>query len=563
MLILKSSRKIFRSYKCDYPSRTVNRIKTGLCRVGIKPVYLGREIKADGFTGHVGTIWPYKNSSSNFSGKGTTRLLAKASAYAELMERYSAQVQEQSAAVLDNGRLEALPASSLLAGKVRVTRGLLSGLKRQGFLDRYIEGFELPSGERIFLPIKLIVRISGSNGLAAGNTIEEATAQALCEVVERHVVSEIYRRKLAVPTIRQSTIKDEAIGYYIRMFNKMGKKVIIKDLSLGRGYPVVGVVFLNERFKKEKNPLLKREYRRFRAACSANAGEAAIRCFLEELQKHETHTERFILADSFWRNWAESDELVLRLKPDGDSMMFMPRNYTFFGDSSFLEDDGGRVSYRDVPSYPSCDSCEDVKSMVNLLRIQGHRSFMIDLTHPVARFPVVRVVIPGISDLIPFFNRKWLKKDGVRRYFLGYDTNLFEFHRDSSWTRSRKGIKRLVDILERRFVRYGIEDRVSCGKENLWLFYLSYELNVYLGNVRKALKYIKTIRDVWGSRSEVDILTSKHMFDYLSFASEGCDRDGCLELLKNKYGHKWARKVRDCLDRYDLCKVKLKNPFLE
>jgi len=48
------------------------------------------------------------------------------------------------------------------------------------------------------------------------------------------------------------------------------------------------------------------------------------------------------------------------------------------------------------------DIFEEIKGIKQILRGLGTDCILLNHTHPILKFPVVRVVIPGISDFLPF-----------------------------------------------------------------------------------------------------------------------------------------------------------------
>ncbi len=93
-----------------------------------------------------------------------------------------------------------------------------------------------------YLPVKTLLFTQVSNGMAAGNTFEEAIIQGLSEIFERFAIKEIFAKKISIPQIPKKyymkyTIIKEIIDYY----KKLGFIIKIKDASLGKKLPVVCV----------------------------------------------------------------------------------------------------------------------------------------------------------------------------------------------------------------------------------------------------------------------------------------------------------------------------------
>lgn len=103
------------------------------------------------------------------------------------------------------------------------------------------------NNEEIFVPIDLIFYAVGSNGMAAGNSEKEALLHGFCEIFERYASNQIYHKELTPPTIPI----DDFIGTPVyekiqHLKNKRGYEIIIKDCSLGKGIPVIGVIIIDK-----------------------------------------------------------------------------------------------------------------------------------------------------------------------------------------------------------------------------------------------------------------------------------------------------------------------------
>ncbi len=192
------------------------------------------------------------------NGKGTSLINAKASAYAELIER----IQNDMILPFNTNAFVSIPDSEIVN---------ISDTDKKFFSDFF--GYEnsfsdlntlasnyyqnyLSENEIFLLPfyglkeknvVKLPVYICNlfhsSNGMAAGNTIEEALVQGLSEICERFSSRKVMEEKILMPEIPASFYnKYEKIAGMIQILEKKGYKVLIKDASLGIGLPVVCVV---------------------------------------------------------------------------------------------------------------------------------------------------------------------------------------------------------------------------------------------------------------------------------------------------------------------------------
>ncbi len=198
-------------------------------------------------------------------GKGVTRELARASGYAELMERLEngllclrplkrpdslrltkEELLERSGALL--GRIAALLSekehTALSAGKLAEFATVLEpsdGIDCTMF-------YSMNEDRQLPLPQALLLQLNGSNGLAAGNSPEEALVQGFSEIQERHCQYRILSEGLTPPAVPEEILRQYgAASSVIRAMRGAGYDVSIRDCSLGEGYPVVGAVVIDRR----------------------------------------------------------------------------------------------------------------------------------------------------------------------------------------------------------------------------------------------------------------------------------------------------------------------------
>jgi ribosomal protein S12 methylthiotransferase accessory factor len=103
-------------------------------------------------------------------------------------------------------------------------------------------GYNLTRQEEILIPFNWFYMINEFNGPCAGNCVEEALSQGICEVVERHVSSVVSRNRLKTPAIKIESIRDLLVREMIEKYQRVGVKLFISDFSLDTGIPSVGVL---------------------------------------------------------------------------------------------------------------------------------------------------------------------------------------------------------------------------------------------------------------------------------------------------------------------------------
>ncbi len=98
----------------------------------------------------------------------------------------------------------------------------------------------------VYIPVNLIGNIFVSNGMSAGNTRLEARVQALSEIFERAVKTQIIIEEITLPDIPISVLnRYPKIVEGIKELEEKGFPILVKDASLGGRYPVLCVALMN------------------------------------------------------------------------------------------------------------------------------------------------------------------------------------------------------------------------------------------------------------------------------------------------------------------------------
>ena len=189
------------------------------------------------------------------NGKGVTPELAEASALAEFIERLQCRAD---ALFTDAGNIHRLPpiqprrlrtygdvaavAPRLSAGDLReLASDPTAGVPCLPFVD-------VLGGRVVDLPYDLLCMATGSSGMCAGNTPEEAVAHGICEVFERHAIHALERGRVrGFPTLPLGTlpVRSGVVRRQLDALASAGTDVLVKDATLGGLVPVVAVVLLD------------------------------------------------------------------------------------------------------------------------------------------------------------------------------------------------------------------------------------------------------------------------------------------------------------------------------
>ncbi len=403
--------------KCDTPDNTLIRITRGLDRMGLNARFSG--VEASDLL-YWGRVW-IDSLHIVCEGKGLSMELARASAFAELAERLSAglyypafeeQVRfhlpalynEKTRSFLDyqwmKGYMHAhqeeldvpfLGVEELLAGQTHLAKKDIEEIKDSEMAGHWVDGYSLLKDSLVKVPIKFVAYIHGTNGIAAGNVLEEAMLQAVCEIFERHTQIRAVRQGKAVPSIDPDTILDHSFSRMKDFYTRHNVEITFKDLSFNNLFPVIAVLYTNHNLLPDRM-----EYRTLIPGASMNMDEALSRCFTEGIQGKDSLRSPRPQLDRPVVPGSRADSYYLLMKCGVSPV-----------EISFLE--GGEV--RPCQPWKAKDIKEEIETLKSICRKLETDCIILDHTHPVLDFPVVRVVIPGISDFLPFLPRDILTSE--------------------------------------------------------------------------------------------------------------------------------------------------------
>jgi len=306
-------------------------------------------------------------------GKGAAAVQAETSALMELMERFSffSFIRQSSFPVFRYGEIES-EAVSPDALRLSIHDETSSpGLCREFLRDfpmRWARGFNLTRGVEQWIPIDWFYLINEYNGPAAGNTLEEALLQSLCEVVERHVASVISHEERPTPAIDLDSLSDPAAIDLVGKFRRAGIELFVRDFSLDTGIPTVGAFAYDPATFPEKSELV------FTAGTTSNPEKSLCRALTEIAQ----------LAGDF--------ESRTSYRPT------LPK-YQSLDEARYLMENRGAVSIHDLPNLDDGNLRVEIEGCVSALAKIGLEVLVIDVTHPDLQVPATYTVIPGAHFL--------------------------------------------------------------------------------------------------------------------------------------------------------------------
>lgn len=355
-------------------------------------------------------------------GKGISAILSKAGALAEgaewLAARETGLLPGYVAAHQDN-LADPLRIEDLLSHVSTAKRRVFDRAKNSECAQHWVDGYSLINGSTIKVPIEYVRRISGPNGLAAGNCIEEAIVHAANEIFERRAHITVLRDKLVMPTIDTETIDNPVIRAQLDFVRGKGIEVCLKDLSFGGELPCVGAYFLDPNI-----PESFQFHHFFKVGASFDREYALMRTFTEYVQGRRL--------DEFIDGRPAEQDRVLKhdlrnLKcfgEDGDNFL----SSFFFGFVPYTRADflreGDVVAFDRGQRFDDC--LDDIEKAKGICRRLGKDCIVVDFTDPKIGFPVAELIVPGYSDVLPYHPasspilfRSWTRDEVLNSYERG------------------------------------------------------------------------------------------------------------------------------------------------
>jgi len=552
-------------YKDELPANTINKIRNILHSLGLLTIETSwNNSAADFFSVRVNIA----GTNLGTNGKGATREYALASVYGELMERLQNQAFFRLNADFAQDTMEyqgffyapdekAISIEELLNSKEDWITTQLS------FVDSSIDKLELlkkwqaVSYEKTpadfialpyynlkkntisHIPIKMITKMYMSNGMCAGNSYEEALVQGLSEVLERNANIRIIKEKMTPPDFpREYLERFPRICRMIEQIEASGNfKVILKDCSLGEGFPVVGVIFID---KDTQNYFVK--------FGSHPVFQIAAERTLTELLQGQDVKNMMGLKEFIYKNpVAEEPDNLIGILVNGSGYypaQFFSTNFTY--------------EFKELSDVSELSNKEMLKYLVELVHNKGFDIYVRDVSF--LGFPSFHIVVPGLSEIEQIYDMK-----AIEDYA---EYNQAKRHIRNLSNKTRAEIDEIINFLNKfdhnvespvlRLLNLSIQDSMPWyySGVHLLLTALHYKngnlmqacksFNKYLSNMMQvspgdqSVTFFKCIRDYLGAR--VDNLDQAEIIDQLSTIYSSQMVAGVIEefadqdSIVNKYG---------------------------
>ncbi len=304
-------------------------------------------------------------------GKGATPQQAEASAVMELAERFSffSFCKKPDNFFVErycNLKENVIP-FEMIAQSVHDDSDDLN-ISRKIFEDlplKWTKAFNLTRNQEILIPFNWFYMINEFNGPSAGNCVEEALSQGICEVVERHVSSIISQNRLKVPAIRANSATDPMVIEMIEKYRKAGINIFISDFSLDMGIPSVGVLAYDPSTFPKRSEIV------WTAGTTPDPEKALSRALTEVAQ----------LAGDF----DTSSKYVASGLP----------KFTKIEDTGFIINPKKQIDINTLPEISNENIKIEVENCITALAKKSMEVIVVDTMHPLLDIPAFYTIIPG------------------------------------------------------------------------------------------------------------------------------------------------------------------------
>lgn len=395
----------YNKYKERSPEDTIFEIRRILNDAGLFTIMQWTPEGLKGARSNRITLYPTRNMGQN--GKGTDELYATASGLAELMERMQNHwlgQKRNGEDVIKTGGFYDFPDEKYLPVKQIAEQkdpylsdlffrlGFVLPTQKEAFLSAFAkEYYHLDDGtipvvpyvdvfadNIVYLPFAVITLFGLSNGMTAGNTLEEALVQGLSEVYERYIHRILLSGDVTPPEIPREELKKYSTWDLIEQIEASGRyRVSVRDCSLGKGFPVSCVVITD----------MKKGTFGAKPGCHPSIAVAVERTLTEAFQGRnlENFSSGSTIADI---SEVRAYHNVLNVTKVGVGLY--PAKF-LAGDSEW--------EYRPWTEWESSSNREYLIKLLAHAHAMGLKPLIRDSSH--MGFPSYHIVIPGIHEIYP------------------------------------------------------------------------------------------------------------------------------------------------------------------
>ena len=304
-------------------------------------------------------------------GKGATPSQAEASAVMELAERFSFfsfcntpdNFIVSTYAGIEN---KAIPFGMIAKSVHDESEDLPKARKIFDTLPlKWTQAYNLTRQQPVWIPFDWFFTINEFNGPSAGNCVEEALSQGICEIVERHVSSLISHNRISVPAIRLESATDDMVIEMLGKYKTAGIQLYISDFTLDMGIPSVGAMAYDPTTFPEKSEIV------WTAGTTPDPQKALSRALTEVAQ----------LAGDFdtGANYVASG---------------LPK-YNTMAEASYITAANRIKDISELPDISDDNIRVEVENCISALSKRGMEVIVVDTMHGQLEVPAFYTIVPG------------------------------------------------------------------------------------------------------------------------------------------------------------------------
>ena len=506
---INDSLKKYKGYKVTSPKETIKTIEKSFDKIDLKMIYTPRDkqiiIPYSPFQSGSAVLLSKQNDEIELlksGGKGATPILSRASASAELIERFTGYglAKGQISHYLSFYKYESLWIKKRRRNKkierifpnnfIETDKIISSELERR--LSEHTKSicYSLTNDKFYLYPEELISIIEGSNGLASGNTYEEATIHAIMEVIERLVGFYVLDKLPKFKEISRESATHPTLKKLIESVDSIGITFKILDFSHIFDIPVIVTIYNHPDWDLETNPYtnVNCEFPKIVIGVDTDPQDAAMRCFTEIIQSiepildakydYEYTKNKFLIS-----GLETSEKWKLSLKTT--SSAFQNGNQPMTVDLNKYQKTPAkkRISFKDILSIYDVNHKIEIAKVIQNMKNHGIEVFVHNITNPILKFPVVRAMISGGKGYfsnIPFVGYSRLlnkEKNKDKKYsFVNYilkntygNQKFYNIIKDGKWCSSEEQTD-LINCVIRNMSFTGVKPPLWGKKINKFYF---------------------------------------------------------------------------------------------
>jgi len=355
-------------------------------------------------------------------------------------------------------------------------------------------GYNMTRDKEVLVPFDWFFTINEFNGPSAGNCVEEAVSQGVCEIVERHVSSVVSRGRLKTPAIDLDTIIDPLGLEMIGKYQNAGVKLFISDFSLDTGIPSVGALAYDPATFPERSEIV------WTAGTTPDPQKALSRALTEVAQ----------LAGDF----NTSSNYVASGLP----------KFTRLEEADFVIQPDRKIDIGQLPDLSNDNIRVEVENCISTLSKIDLEVILINVMHDKLEIPAFYTIIPGAH----FRERATGTNVGM------FSAKLISENNDPQW--ATQELKRM--------------DKLMPGK--YYIKFFQGVTHITLNDPSRALTYLEETLNLTPKEEDIPSI-----YSYMGVCLKDLERyRDALKVLKK--GEKYDKERTDIYNLMGFCHFKLK-----